>query len=164
MRRSIALILWMFSSAVFAQDEMLISEMLISVNSAADFVAPGDISTNIVAECGLPEKQMADVIAQLQAAHYTVNSAVNTPPETGLYLKVEIRNAVSVGNAFIGHRKSVTSRAALFKNGAEIGSTTFTRDSMGGVFAGFKGSCTVLHRCTETLAKDIVGWIRGKTS
>jgi len=33
---------------------------------------------------------------------------------------------------------------------------------MGGFGAGFKGSCSVLNRCTKTLGKDFADWLKGQ--
>jgi hypothetical protein len=75
---------------------------------------------------------------------------------------LRIENALSSGNAFIGHRKQVTTSAKLYANGKEIARSTHTRDSMGGFTGGFKGSCAVLERCANTLANDITTWLKGQ--
>ena len=36
----------------------------------------------------------------------------------------------------------------------------FLGTSMGGVFGGYRGACSVLHRCTVTLGKDIADWVK----
>ncbi len=78
----------------------------------------------------------------------------------GRVLLVQISDAISSGNAFIGHRKAVVVKGRLIEDGKEIAAFTGTRSSMGGAFGGFKGSCSVLGRCLETLAKDIATWMR----
>lgn len=83
-------------------------------------------------------------------------------PETeaeGLSIKLEITNAFSSGNAFIGHRKSVSVVASLFKDGKLIDSYSTSGNSSGGAFGGFKGSCAVLYRCTNTLGSDVAKWM-----
>jgi len=78
----------------------------------------------------------------------------------GRVLQVEIFNALSQGNAFIGHGKQVTLKGKLLENGQEIGNFTAVRGSMGGAFGGYKSSCAVLHRCQAALAKDILAWLK----
>ena len=72
------------------------------------------------------------------------------------------RPALSGGNAFVGHHKSVSILATLYKDGHAIDSYTTTRSSQGGLLAGFKGSCSVLYRCVDTLGSDISRWVNSK--
>ena len=58
----------------------------------------------------------------------------------GRILLVEISDTISFGNAFITHRKQVKVKGRLLEHGKEVGSFTRVRSSMGGAFAGFKGS------------------------
>ena len=81
----------------------------------------------------------------------------------GRNLVVEISDAVSSGNAFIGHRKFVEVRGSLWEDGKKIGSFRGQRSSGGGAFAGYKSSCAVLGRCVKTLGKDIAGWLSNPT-
>ena len=78
----------------------------------------------------------------------------------GRVLDLVITNAVSRGNAFMGHRKYVDIAGTLWENGNKVASFTGTRISGGGVFAGYKGSCSVLGRCVKTLGKDIARWLK----
>ena len=81
----------------------------------------------------------------------------------GKALVVEITNAVSGGNAFIGHSKSVSVRGRLMENGKLVAKFTGSRASMGGMFGGYKSSCSVLGRCTATLGEDIAKWLKAPT-
>lgn len=73
----------------------------------------------------------------------------------GYNLKLEITNAVSAGNAWMGHAKGVTISMELYKDGKQVASHTLNRNSSGGIGAGFKSSCDVLGRCTKALGKDV---------
>ena len=131
------------------------------VSPSADYSPTGSVPENIKTECTLPAAQTESVLAALNAAGITAEPAPSgAVPAKGRFLKLEITSAVSAGNAFIGHKKQVTTSAHLFQNGKEIAQTTKTRDSMGGFFAGYRGSCSVLHRCTVTLGKDIADWLK----
>jgi hypothetical protein len=35
---------------------------------------------------------------------------------------------------------------------------------MGGIAAGFKGSCAVLERCADTLGEDLARWLKGQSA
>jgi hypothetical protein len=131
------------------------------VSPSADYAANSSVPDNIKAECKLPGAQTESVVAALNAAGITAQAATSSAvPAKGRFLKLEITSAISAGNAFMGHRKQVTTAAHLFVNGKEIAQTSKTRDSGGGVFAGYRGSCSVLHRCTTTLGKDIAEWVK----
>ncbi|MEO8010122.1 MAG: hypothetical protein ABI650_00615, partial [Dokdonella sp.] len=90
----------------------------------------------------------------------TVNFAETvTPQAAAQVLEIQIEDSESRGNAFIGHRKSTTATGTLYRGGERVGSFTARRDSMGGMFAGYKGSCSVLGRTVKTLGKDIAAWL-----
>ncbi len=78
----------------------------------------------------------------------------------GRVLKLELVEAVSMGNAFIGHHKYTKVRGTLFENGAEVADFRGRRNSMGGFAAGYKGSCSVLGRTVKALGKDIAVWLK----
>jgi hypothetical protein len=131
------------------------------VSPSADFSPTGSVPENIKTECKLPGAQTESVLAALNAAGISAQAAPSAAvPAKGRFLKLEITSAISAGNMFMGHKKQVTTAAHLFQNGKEIAQTSKTRDSMGGAFAGYRGSCSVLHRCTNTLGKDIAEWVK----
>jgi hypothetical protein len=114
-------------------------------------------------QCGLSETQTESVLKQLAAAGIPAKAAPSDAvPATGRFLQLRIESAMAAGNAFTGHAKQVTTSAHLFENGKEIAQTTKSRDSMGGVFGGYKSSCNVLRRCAITLGKDIADWVKSQ--
>lgn len=117
------------------------------------------IEPAIVSDCALPETQR-DMLLKAAAAQGLVSDDGATNNGGKKHLKVEITNAVASGNAFIGHHKLVQLRATLLDGDTEVGSFTSSRTSMGGFAAGFKSSCAVLHRCNQSLAKDVAGWLK----
>jgi hypothetical protein len=119
------------------------------------------VADNIKTQCSLAETQREAVVKELAAAGVTVQAAASdAPPAKGRFLQLRIESAISAGNAFTGHRKQVTTSAHLFENGKEIAQTTQSRDSMGGAFGGYKGSCNVLRRCAIVVGKDIAAWVK----
>jgi hypothetical protein len=133
------------------------------VSPSAEYSATASVADNIKTECKLPAAQSESVLKELAAAGIPAQAAANgAVPAKGRFLQLHIESAVSGGNAFTGHQKQVTTSVRLFENGKEIAQTTKTRDSMGGAFAGYRGSCSVLHRCTNTLGKDIAAWVKSQ--
>jgi hypothetical protein len=121
------------------------------------------IPSNIQTECNLATYQADAVRRHAEALGIPVATAEkDEAPPSGRFLKLRIESAFSSGNAFIGHRKQVAISAKLFEDGKEIANFAGARDSMGGAFGGFKGSCTVLERCADTLGKDVAGWLKAQ--
>jgi len=123
----------------------------------------GTVADNIKQECDLPAAQSQAVLEELAAVGITAQAAgSDAVPASGRFLQLRIESAVSAGNAFMGHHKEVTTSAHLFQNGKEVAQTTLKRDSMGGAFGGYMSSCAVLHRCTNTLGKDVADWVKSQ--
>ena len=118
------------------------------------------VATNIKTECGLPEKFSTYIKLASDQAGVAVYRASKGADINKDRLVIEIVNAVSSGNAFIGHRKYAKAEGALYKNGKKIGSFTSGRVSGGGAFGGFKGSCQVLDRVIKVMGRDIAQWLK----
>lgn len=96
--------------------------------------------------------------SQQKGIEISLTNSVKTNT-AGKILKLEISDAVSQGNAFIGHRKFVEISGSLWKNGKKVASFDGQRSSGGGFGAGYKSSCAVLERCVKALGKDIAKWL-----
>lgn len=132
----------------------------VQVPSKVAYAADNAIAGAIKRECPLGNQLSDFILAYARDAHVAVRS-VDTTDATmpGRVLVVEITDSVSRGNAFIGHHKATRVRGALYQDGVKLGSFIGERDSMGGAFAGFKGSCSVLGRTVKALGKDIAQWL-----
>jgi hypothetical protein len=130
------------------------------VGKTAPFSDATQIAKNIIDECGLPEAQMKVLHEQAKEMGVAiVEDEAAVAANKGRVLLIETANAISTGNAFTGHRKQVVVKGRLLQNGEEIGNFSAIRSSMGGMWAGYKSSCSVLYRCQTTLARDILGWL-----
>ncbi len=132
----------------------------IIVPKPVPYSADSDIAGNIKHECAIDVK-LADFIADYaKARKITVSFMGETNPTIpGRVLVLEIRDAQSSGNAFLGHHKSTTVRGQYYEDSKLIGSFKDRRDSMGGLFQGFKGSCSVLGRTVRAIGQDIAEWM-----
>ena len=119
------------------------------------------IDSAIVAECGLPKKT-AELLMQALAKGGIEGKAVDSPkPGAGTnVLLLEIAQAQSGGNAFVGHFKGVTVTGKLFQQGKQTASFVATRKSSGGAVGGFKGSCAILGRCVQAIGQDTARWLK----
>lgn len=127
----------------------------VQLRTPVPYAEDNDISDNIKTECAIGE-QLARFVKD-----YSKVPVELTPsePAGGRVLQLEIVDAVSMGNAFLGHQKFTKVRGTLLQDGTKVASFKARRNSMGGAFGGFKGSCSVLGRTVEAMGEDIATWL-----
>jgi hypothetical protein len=141
------------------------SPMTVIIGNEMSYVDANTISRAVLVECQLPQQGAQLLVTAMRDAGFQpVVDDQATQAGKGRVLVVQISNAVAGGNAFIGHRKQVNVSGRLLQDGKEVATFAGMRSSMGGAFAGFKGSCAVLGRCLETLSKDISTWMKNPVS
>lgn len=141
------------------------NDKIITLSNSATYYDQKIIPSNIVSECSTLGSQLSQYTKEsLEKDGWSVNLS-GSPQDLseGTQLKLMISNALSSGNAFIGHQKMVSIIAELYKDGKLVDTYTATRDSRGGFAGGFKNSCSVLERCVNTLGKDVSKWLKSKT-
>ncbi|MDG4811610.1 hypothetical protein P8629_01195 [Hydrogenovibrio sp. 3SP14C1] len=118
------------------------------------------VSQSALVECQLPS-QFPQLLKQKAAddnINVTLVDQLNKDAK-GYQLAAEFTQIMSAGNAFIGHRKYSQIHLTLYKDGKKLSESDLGRYSGGGMFAGFKGSCSVLRRTVEANAQDAVVWL-----
>ena len=147
----------------------------IRVQNPVPFSETAVIASNIKAECNIGA-QLAESLKResLVFGNEIVLGADVPDTAQGQVLKLEIVDAQSGGNAFIGHHKAASVRGELFKDGAKVASFAARRGSqrptvpdrfaarrtsMGGFGGGFKGSCAVLNRTVNAIGQDVAKWL-----
>ncbi|PCH61684.1 MAG: hypothetical protein COC05_00635 [Gammaproteobacteria bacterium] len=146
-----------------AMSPVMAGEGPIKVVVAVPFQDEKKIQKNVLEECvTLGDKLSNFTSSYSKKAGIDIELVESLPsPESGeRFLKIEIVNAISQGNAFTGHAKFVAIEGTLYENGEVAGSFSGARSSGGGVFGGYKGACAILGRCVKTLGKDIAGWLK----
>lgn len=133
------------------------SAQVLQVQSPVPYAADNDIADNIKSECTL-DKQLAEFVKQYAGNVELTSGPVDT--SKGRALQLEIVDAVSMGNAWMGHQKFTKVKGTLYENGKKVASFKGRRNSMGGAFAGYKGSCSVLGRTVDALGSDIAEWLK----
>lgn len=119
------------------------------------------IAYNVLSECTQLGTKLSKFLVQFgekRGLEFEVVESLDTTDDGGV-LMVEIDDAISRGAAGVGHAKFMQATAVLFKDGDRVASQTFTRDSMGGMFGAYKGSCAVLSRNSKAIGKDIANWL-----
>lgn len=148
-RATIAAAVLAFSGGALAQ--------AVQLQTPVPYAQDNDVSDAIKKECHLGEK-LADFVKAGSSAPVELTS--QAPKRgSGRVLEMEISDAVSMGNAFMGHQKFVKAKGTLFENGKKIASFKARRNSMGGAFGGFKGSCAVLGRTVRAIGTDVGKWL-----
>jgi hypothetical protein len=132
----------------------------VTVQRETPFAADALVAGKVKRECTI-NAELASLLAESAKDMRIDVQLVDEADETtaGRVLVMEIVDADSAGNAFLGHHKSMTVRGKLFEDGKQIANFTARRNSMGGAFGGFKGSCTVLDRTAKALGRDIAEWL-----
>jgi len=138
---------------------------LISIQTVIPYSKGSAIKKAIKLDCTELQAKLSTFIRNYSASNGigVVQKKKVSKKDKGKVLVVEITDAVSSGNAFIGHRKAVTVNGTLYNNGKNIGNFRGMRQSGGGFMGGFKGSCSVLGRTVKALGSDIGTWLTQPT-
>ncbi|MGD8784227.1 MAG: hypothetical protein PVG75_07300 [Thioalkalispiraceae bacterium] len=129
---------------------------VILIAAQVPYAEDGSIPGNIRSECNLNTSLPNFMLA---AAGNIKTTEKLTKNSSGKVLVMEITNARSWGNAFIGHSKAATVKGTLYDKGKKVASFTARRVSGGGFWGGFKSSCSVLNRIMKVVASDIINWL-----
>jgi hypothetical protein len=133
----------------------------IRMERTVPYAEDAEVARKVRTECLKLQDQLAAYTREF-GAEFKLDVALAdgvTPQDAGRVLMVEIDEAVSMGNAFIGHSKYSRISGALYQDGDRVAGFRAVRASMGGAFAGYKGSCSVLGRTMKALGKDIAQWL-----
>lgn len=132
----------------------------VTIQKSIPYAQNNAIADNIKSECDLNNK-LSNFIQSASATH-SINVTQKdeiAKEDQGQVLIVEIVDAISSGNAFIGHNKFTKIKGELYTDGALTGSFIGTRHSGGGAFGGWKGSCAVLGRTVKALGSDVAKFL-----
>ncbi len=125
--------------------------------------AEGAAAENVKTECYTLGQKLSDFTESYGAENgVTVKkvSKIDPKSKTTNTLDMKMTSVYSGGNAFLGHKKSVTVVASLYKNGVLVDKVTRMRNSGGGFAGAYKGSCSVLGRTVKALGKDVAMWLK----
>ena len=124
------------------------------------------IGRAILAECSLPQQgaELLETAARREGLNVVRNDDA-VKAGKGRVLQVEIVDTTSFGNAYTGFHKAVEVKGRLTEDGNEIGDFSGRRDALSGALA-FRGTCSALRRCLDSLTSDIAQWLKnpGKNS
>jgi hypothetical protein len=134
---------------------------------AADFTAQRTVpyaedsivAGNIKRECEISTQLPAAFARFAAESGHQVHLQDAPGTSSGKVVTMEIHDAQSAGNAWMGHHKSVTVKGSLYRDGQQVARFVARRNSRGGFGGGFKGSCAVLERTVNAIGKDVAAWL-----
>lgn len=135
----------------------------VTIPKAIPFAKGISVPDAVKAECHLPEK-ISQFIQEFAGKNMNVKMADNVSPRTpGKVLVMQITEVQGVaGGAFSG-AKAISAEGTLYNGGKVIGSFKVVRHSGGGVTFGYKGTCSILGRCTKAIGRDVAEWLQSPT-
>jgi len=116
------------------------------------------VSDAIKQECTIPQALSENILKKSIAMGVNIESKRDIKSNE-IELKIEIIDAVSAGNAAIGHSKFIVINGSLVKGNTKYASFKAARRSGGGFFGGYRSSCSVLGKVTKALGQDTAGWL-----
>jgi len=136
----------------------------IQVAATTPFSENGAIREAVKNECQLQTKLPGFVKEFADSYGVDVTLTEKTPSKSkGKVLVLEITGVSGGGGGAWSGAKSVQAKGELFENGKSIGNFTVSRYSGGGMFAAYKGTCSIMGRCVKTMGKDIATWLQHPT-
>src|SRR5262245_61277014 len=116
------------------------------------------VRPEIKSECKLTQ-QLPEMVQAYARKKGIEIELVDVLPTSGKVLELEISDAVEMGNAWTGRQKGLVIQGRLLENGAPLGNFRGRRMTSGGLFGGYKGTCSFLGRCAKTLGRDVADWL-----
>lgn len=146
--------LLLIGTTTMAADQTLLETPVTYADTAS-------IVQKVKEECRIDEmleKRVGDVLAKNNRGSGTIARGVELAD--GQILRLQIENVLGVGGGAYSGPKAITVAAEIFQNGKSVRKTQVNRWSMGGVFGGFKGTCSILDRCAVAIGKDLLQWTK----
>ncbi|ABM01055.1 hypothetical protein SHAM105786_06210 [Shewanella amazonensis] len=149
-------------AAPVAKAEKIAGDGVLYILTDIPYNPESNIVDKVELECTELGRQFADSIVKYGNKQKLKIKRVDELPAQGNAVKITIDNVYSEGNAnpFNPHRKHVAATAVLVIDGEETKISDFSRFSTGGMWGGFKGSCSVLQHTVNTLGNDVAKWLK----
>jgi len=136
----------------------------VQVAATTPFSENGAIREAVKNECQLETKLPHFVKEFADSYGIDVTLTENSPNKNkGKVLVLEITGVSGGGGGAWSGAKSVQVKGELFENGKPVGNFVASRYSGGGMFAGYKGTCSIMGRCVKAIGKDISIWLKNPT-
>jgi hypothetical protein len=136
----------------------------ITIPAIVNYADEATVPPAVRNECKLETELASWIKTYADELHVPVTVAISgSAKPTGRVLKVKISNVLGSGGGAYSGAKSVQVKGELREGDKVIGTFIGSRASGGGMFAGFKGTCSIMGRDVKVLGKDIVLWLKNPT-
>lgn len=130
----------------------------IKVAREISFAESSGVRDKVRDECKLQTR-----VSKSLAQSSTQVELVDDPGGSQDRLELTISEVNAGGGGAWSGPKSMTVKGQLFQNGKPGPTFTASRYSGGGMFGGYKGTCSIVGRCAKTIGKDIAKWLENPT-
>lgn len=127
----------------------------IGIPAVVPFAEDANVPAAVKDECKLGEK-VSSFVSKFSKGSVEVSENV----AEGQYVNMSITEVHAPGGGGWSGPKWMEVAGTLQENGKSVASFRAKRFSTGGAFGGFKGTCSIIGRCTKALGKDIAKWIK----
>jgi len=132
------------------------------IQRSISFATNAPVPAAVRDQCALQTK-VPEFIAQAAGSSVElVDGALDR--KKGRVLELEITEVHAPGGGAFSGPKWMSVKGELYEKGKQIGSFRAKRYSTGGAFGGFKGTCSIIGRCTKAIGDDIAGWLGAPTA
>lgn len=149
---------------------LLMSAMLLPLSASADdrvfvqvpaMIAPEALIPNAVRSQCAVDRLVGNYALSAVGKRFPSAQSAAAPDQAGgaTFVQLTVVSVVGFGGGSWSGPKAMAIRAEILKGGTVVGSTLLTRSSSGGVFGGFKGTCSILDRVAGALGKDVAAWM-----
>ena len=132
----------------------------VNITPSVEYSSSSGVSEAVRSECTLDTRlpKFIQDYARKQGIEVEVGDGTE-----GRVLQIKFVTIIGPGGGAWSGAKSVTVEGKLTENGKVIGTFVGSRYSGGGMFGGYKGTCSILGRCIKTLGNDIAKWLVNPT-
>jgi hypothetical protein len=152
--RRVAVQLGFFVAALCCATAASAAESTIGIPRAVPIAENVSVPQAVRDECQLGEKVSSFI------TEFASNVRVSDDTKQGRYLRMAITEVTAFGGGAWSGPKWMTVTGTLVEDDKSIASFRAKRYSTGGAFGGFKGTCSIIGRCTKAIAKDIADWLK----
>ncbi len=144
----------MTTTTLLFQASALTADGKITIPSAVPFSDNVSVPEAVRNECELGEKVSSFL------DRYASSVQVSDTQSDGRYIDMAITEVHAPGGGAFSGPKWMEVTGTLMDNNQAIASFRAKRFSTGGAFGAFKGTCSIIGRCTKAIAKDISDWLK----
>ena len=133
--------------------------IVVVVPALLDPSAP--IGDKVKQDCAVDTSVGSEVFLRV-SERYPGTEQTRSPEQVApgkIVVKITLVGVLGAGGGAWSGAKSITIRAEVLQNAKVIGTRNLSRQSSGGAFGGFSGTCAIMERIAVALGRDVAGWL-----